>query len=283
MGRPKALLPFDGAPLIVHVVNTLRTLFPEVVVVGAPAQDLPPLPVTLVRDDVAHQGPVGGIYYGLTAAEGDVAFVTSCDSVFLDPRLIRHVLARIEDHDVAVPYWQGRFQPLHAAYRRTVLPYLAGQLERGELRPVHLFDNVRTRRIEESEIREIDPEGWTFFNMNTPGDYEEALRHWSEVRDRRETTSDTVVCTVELFGVAQLLSHTREISLVLPAAATLSQVFAAVAGQLPALVGRVISQDRTRLLDGYACSVNGVGMMRSPSIQVQSGDRIIILAADAGG
>src|SRR4051812_47387689 len=76
MGTPKALLLFDGEPLIVHIVAALRDLFAEVVVVAAPGQQLPPMRVTMVRDDVAYQGPVGGICYGLRAGRGDVSFVT---------------------------------------------------------------------------------------------------------------------------------------------------------------------------------------------------------------
>ena len=48
MGRPKALLPFDGEPLIVHTVRSLATRFADIVVVAAPGQELPQLPVTLV-------------------------------------------------------------------------------------------------------------------------------------------------------------------------------------------------------------------------------------------
>ena len=284
MGRPKALLPFDGTPLIAHVVETLRAHFPEVVVVAAPDQDLPSLPVTLVRDEVAFQGPVSGIHAGLKAAGGEVGFVTSCDAVFLNPDVIRLVLARIADHEVAVPHWQGRFQPLHAAYRRTVLPYLEDQLQRGELRPVQLFDKVPTRRIDEDEIRAVDPEGWTFFNMNTPEDYEQALARWPLVHGANDAAADeTISCTVELFGVAQLLAHAKAIPLALPAGATLSQLLVALAERLPVLVGRVIRPDRTGLVDGYACSVNGVVFARSATTKIDDGDSIIVLAADAGG
>ena len=52
MGRPKALLPFDGEPLIAHVVRKLESLFSEIVVVAAPDQELPSLPVTIARDEV---------------------------------------------------------------------------------------------------------------------------------------------------------------------------------------------------------------------------------------
>lgn len=182
MGQPKALLPFDGQPLIVHLIAALRPLFHEVVVVAAPDQELPALPAKLVRDAVPYQGPVGGIFYGLSAAESDVGFAISCDAVFLNRELIRLVLLRVAHHDAAVPYWQDHFQPLHAAYRRSVLPYLERQLARGELKLVELFDSVRTRRINENEIRTVDPEGWAFFNINTPEDYEKALRRWSSLR-----------------------------------------------------------------------------------------------------
>jgi molybdenum cofactor guanylyltransferase len=178
MGRPKALLPFDDVPLIAHIIATLRPLFAEIVVVGAPGQELPPLDVVLVRDDVAYQGPVAGIFHGLTAATREIAFVTTCDAPLLNTSLITHLVSRASDHDVVVPWWEGRYQPLSAVYRRGVRPLLEAQLARGELRPVFLFDRVRTLRIDEDEIRRFDPDGSTFFNINTPEDYADALDRW---------------------------------------------------------------------------------------------------------
>jgi molybdopterin-guanine dinucleotide biosynthesis protein A len=284
MGTPKALLLFDHEPLIVHIVARLRRLCSEVVVVAAPGQDLPSMPVTLVRDEVAYQGPVGGILYGLSAAGGDVSFVTSCDSAFLNDDLISHLLSQISKHDVVVPHWQGRFQPLHAVYRRSLLPLLKSQLARRELRPVYLFDKVRTLRIDEDEIRRFDPDGSSFFNMNSPEDYAEALKRWSEVNRRRSTgPTASIHCTVELFGVARQLAKTRDVAIALPPDATVSQVFAALAEKLPVLVGRVISPDRASLVDGYACNVNGLEFVRTTTATVSPDDNIIILSADAGG
>jgi molybdenum cofactor guanylyltransferase len=284
MGSPKALLLFDGEPLIVHIVATLRRLFAEVVVVAAPGQSLPSMPVTLVRDEVEGQGPVGGLYYGLRAVRGDVSFATSCDSAFLNVDLISHLVSRMPEHDVVVPHWQGRDQPLHAVYRRSVLPHLAELLARGQLRPVYLFDRVRTRRIDEEEIRPFDPDGSSFFNMNTPEDYAEAQRRWSHARRSSDPDPDaSIQCTVELFGAARFLAHTREVPLRLPAGATFSQVYAALAAELPVLVGKVIDPDRARLIDGFACNVNGLDFIRTPTATVNQGDSIVILSADAGG
>ena len=280
MGRPKALLLFDGEPLIAHLVRALNRLLANVVVVAAPEQELPSLAVTLVRDEVAYQGPVGGIYYGLRAAKTEVCFVTSCDVPFLNPSLISYLRSQISNHDVVVPLWQGRFQPLHAIYRRSVAPLLKEQLERGELRPIFLYDKVRTYKVSEEEIRRFDPEGLSFLNMNTPEDYQAALSRWQK---ERKSLTASLTCTVELFGAARLRAKTAELSLELPRDATLAHVFLALSERLPTLVGPVIAPDKSSLTTGHACNINGRDFVRSPSAKVNPGDKIFIISADAGG
>jgi molybdopterin converting factor small subunit len=179
---------------------------------------------------------------------------------------------------VVVPYWQERFQPLCAVYRQSVVPLLKEQLERGELRPIFLYDKVRTRKIEEEEIRRFDPEGLSFFNMNSPEEYRTAVKIWEKRRQAPPLT-----CTVELFGVPRLLAKTKEISLSLPQAATLFDVFSALAERLPVLAGRVIDAESGGLLSGYACNLNGLDFVRNPGARIKPGDKIFILAADAGG
>ena len=273
MGRAKALLPFDNEPLIAHVVRRLKSWFPEIIVVAAPDQELPELSAVLVRDEIAYQGPVSGIYHGLKAATRDVCFVTSCDAPFLNFELIDHLLEQISDYDVVVPFWQERFQPLHAIYRTSVVPLLKEQLERGELRPIFLYDKVRTRKIQEAEIRRLDPEGLSFLNMNSPADYDAALQLWRE--------RNTISVSVELFGVARMLTKTQSVSLDLNEGATLAQVFSALGEKLPALVGRVLNSGG--LIHGYSCNLNGLNFVRAPDVKVSSGDKIFILSADAGG
>lgn len=279
MGRPKSMLPFGGEPLIVQVIRRLAPLFPDMVVVAAPDQELPELQATLVRDEVAYQGPVGGICYGLGACNSAAAFVTSCDVPFLSLPLVSCLTSRLPGHDVVVPYWEGRLQPLHAVYRRSVLPLLAQQLERGELRPVFLYDKVRTLKVEEEEIRAVDADGSSFFNMNTPEDYAAALARW------QDGPMDTAPgrCQVELFGVARLRARTRHVSVDLPEAATLAQVLSALSLKLPALVGPVIAAGGDALTAGHVCNLNGRDFVRDTSRPVEPGDRLLIMSSDAGG
>ena len=282
MGRPKAMLSFGEEPLVKFVIRGLATLFPDIVLVAAPGQELPELPVTLVRDEVAYQGPVGGLCYGLRECRSAAAFVTSCDVPFLSLPLVSHLAARLPGHDVVVPHWEGRLQPLHAVYRRSVLPLLERQLERGELRPVFLFDKVRTLKLEEDEIRALDPDGWSFFNMNTPDDYECALTRWRAAMDGAARPAGGR-CEVELFGVARLRARTSRVSVELPESATLAHVWSALARKLPVLVGPVLTEAADGLTAGHVCNLNGRDFVRDGGRRVAPGDRVLLMSSDAGG
>src|ERR1043166_1604276 len=282
MGQPKAMLLFDGRPLIEHIVGKLKLLFSQIIVVAAPGQEIAIPELTIVRDDQPYQGPVGGIYYGLRASERPIAFVTSCDAPFLNLSLIAHLVGQIPDYDVVVPFWEDRFQPLHAVYRSSVLPKLEKQLERKELRPIFLFDKVRTRKVLENEIRQYDSEGLSFLNMNTPQDYEAASRLWRQANETNNFDG-SVRCAVELFGVARLLAKVHKLTLMLPNGATAADLFSELATELPVLIGRVIKADTRGLVNGHACSLNGREFVRDPSVRINTGDCIFLISADAGG
>ena len=282
MGRPKAMLPFGEEPLVALVVRRLAAVFPDVVVVAAPGQELPELPATLVRDEVAYLGPVGGIRYGLGACRSAAAFVTSCDVPFLDLSLVSHLAARLSGHDVVVPHWEGRLQPLHAVYRRSVVSLLERQLQRNELRPVFLYDKVRTLKLAEDEVRAFDPDGWSFFNMNTPDDYERAQARWRETAGSA-SRGGAGCCAVELFGVARLRARTGRVWVELPREATLAHVWSALARKLPALVGPVLTETADGLTAGHVCNLNGRDFVREGSRRVVPGDRVLLMSSDAGG
>lgn len=183
MGQPKAALPFDGVPLLTHLLDRLAAYFPERVVVRAPGQVLPPFSdrdVRVVEDAVTDQGPVAGICAGLAAVRRELAFVVTCDVPFLSPRLGAMMVAEAPGYDVVAPEWEGRLNPLQAVYRARLLPLYEEQLAAGRRRPVDLYSRVAVRTVSEAEVRTVDPEGLSFLNMNTPEEYERALLLWRE-------------------------------------------------------------------------------------------------------
>jgi molybdopterin-guanine dinucleotide biosynthesis protein A len=45
---------------------------------------------------------------------------------------------------------------------------------------VDILQSHRVRYISREEIHDFDPEEHSFFNINTPGDYEEAKKIWQK-------------------------------------------------------------------------------------------------------
>jgi molybdopterin-guanine dinucleotide biosynthesis protein A len=113
----------------------------------------------------------------LAAIREDVeaAFVTGCDVPFLVPDLVRELVRRVEGYDVVVPVEGDRHHPLAAVYRTAVLPEVEKLLAAGRLRPVFLYDSVRTKRVPVADLRTVDPDLRTLANLNHPVDYLSAL------------------------------------------------------------------------------------------------------------
>jgi molybdenum cofactor guanylyltransferase len=178
MGSPKALLPFGPETMLQRVVRLLTDVVSPIVVVAAVDQPLPELSrqVIVTRDEQEGRGPLEGLRAGLKAlpAHVDAAYVTSCDVPLLQPAFVREMLAFASGFDIAVMEIDGLPHPLSAVYRRAVLPEVDDLLASDRLRPVFLFDRVKTRRVRPDEIT-ADPELRTLRNLNTRKDYEQAL------------------------------------------------------------------------------------------------------------
>jgi len=178
MGTPKALLPFGSETMLQRVVRLLAQVVAPIVVVAAADQELPDLPPdTLVtRDEREGRGPLEGLRAGLKALPADVeaAYVTSCDVPLLVPGFVRQMLDLARGYDVAVMEIGGFTHPLSAVYRRSTLPSIEDLLANDRLRPVFLFEAVKTRRVEPGELT-ADPDLRTLRNLNTREDYERAL------------------------------------------------------------------------------------------------------------
>jgi molybdopterin-guanine dinucleotide biosynthesis protein A len=180
MGRPKAWLPVGRETMLARVVGVLRRVVDPVVVVGAPGQDLPALvaDVVVVRDAVPGRGPLEGLAAGFQELpeEVEAAFVSSCDVPLLREAFIRFVVESLGDADIAVPHTDGFFHPLAAVYRRRVVVEINRLLAADRLRPFFLFEAVATRTLTAEKLRRVDPELDSLRNLNTPEDYDAALK-----------------------------------------------------------------------------------------------------------
>ena len=181
MGCAKAWLPFGGERMLQRVVRLAGTVARPIVVVAAEDQELPPLSidVTIVRDPVAGRGPLQGLAAGLGAFSDSIELVyaMATDVPFLEPRWIGRLVELSDGYDFVIPYVGGYHHPLAALYRRgAILPVVNGLLHENRLRLTELVGAVRTREVEERDLCCVDSELLTLRNLNSPHDYEQALR-----------------------------------------------------------------------------------------------------------
>lgn len=178
MGTDKALAEIaPGVRVMDRMVETLQAVAGEVVAVTNDPGKLRGLPVRVVVDPVPFEGPLAALREGLRAARTEWSLAVSCDLPLLGAGFVRHLWSLRGDCDAVVPRTERGDHPLSALYRRTCLAAIEGALARGERRMVSFYPDVRVRRVEEGELRRVEPGLESLVNVNTP----EELR---EVRER---------------------------------------------------------------------------------------------------
>lgn len=179
MGHDKGLVPFLGEPLIKRVLDRVAPLADEILVTTNAPEDYRFLSLPLFSDAFPGRGALGGLYTALEAAHQSLVAVVACDMPFANPGLLALARDRLveEDLDAVVPRTEHGMEPFHAVYRReTCLPAVKSALEAGKWRLISWLPDVQVATIEPQEIRQYDPAGLAFLNLNTPEDLRAAER-----------------------------------------------------------------------------------------------------------
>ena len=185
MGRPKATLAFAETTILERLVTEFSSNFDDVLVIAAPAncetfpiQDLlrrsPPF-VRLMRDQNEFEGPAIALSHGLTAAVHNVAFACSCDLPLVRVDVVVALSGMLNGYEAVIPQIHGQSQPLHAVYRRNVVAHIEKQLASGERRLTCITESLNAYRPGDAELRQSDPELYSFLNVNTPEEYDRAV------------------------------------------------------------------------------------------------------------
>jgi len=177
-GENKALINIGGQTMIERVMERLGPLTDRFLVVTAP--DLPELGVSgrveIIPDLYPGFGPLGGIYTGLESSESRLNIVVACDMPFLNIELLDFMLNESEDVDAVVPRLEnGMVEPLHSVYAKSGLPVMKEWLDSNRLGVAPFLDEIRVRYIQHTELRKLDPELRSFFNINYPSDLDTAI------------------------------------------------------------------------------------------------------------
>ncbi len=175
-GVDKAFLEIDGRPIIAGIVDKLRSLVSEVIVVTNSPCKYRDFNVKVVKDRMPRKGPLMGIYSGLKNSSSKYNFVVACDMPFLKKDLIRYLLDSKDGHDVIIPRIDKRFHPLFGLYSKKCIPVIEERLSKDKLRISGIFPELKTRYILKKEIEKFDSQGLSLMNINTKEDLIAAKR-----------------------------------------------------------------------------------------------------------
>ena len=177
MGTNKALVRVGGRTIAERIVEQVRPLTEELILVTNTPEVYAWLDLPMFGDLIPDKGPLGGLYTALSGVRNDCALVVSCDQPFLNAELLRYLIWLREGYDVVVPLApDGYPQSMHAVYRKTCLGPIRARIDAERLKVIGFFEDVRVRRVPMEEIAPIDPERLSFVNVNTPDDLAEAER-----------------------------------------------------------------------------------------------------------
>jgi molybdopterin-guanine dinucleotide biosynthesis protein A len=171
-GVAKGLLRLGGEPLVARAARLFSGLFAETVVVANEPGPYQALGLRTVPDVVAGKGAPGGLHAALAAAGTPWVFMGACDMPFLAEEPIRWLAARRQGAPAVAVVWRGRLEPLHAFWSRETLPTVERMVRGGNPSLWQLATAVGARFVSEEAWREIDPDGRSFVNVNTPQDVE---------------------------------------------------------------------------------------------------------------
>lgn len=173
MGTDKGLILFKSKPIIAHVIDVLKPVFKEVIIVSN-NNDYSKFNLTIIPDLILNSGPAGGIYSALCHSTTSNNFIVSCDMPFISTEAVENLISESKHHQITVPVKNQKFEPLFAVYSSSCAPLWKQEIDKGILKLQHImakFDtlefNVDGNSIFSDEL---------FTNINSKEDLDKANR-----------------------------------------------------------------------------------------------------------
>lgn len=196
MGTNKALLKINGKTVIENVVEELRSIVNNILIVTNSFEEYEFLRLPMVEDRWKGMGPLAGIQAGLNTSKTERNLLVACDMPFISSQLGGVLLRELSEYQAVVPEINGQLHPLFAAYRKEVSVEIEKSLEQNQLRIRGIFQNIHVKIMDNMEIcrKGISLRESDLFNMNHPEEYEQAKnmsRHTLSINEQVKGRDET--------------------------------------------------------------------------------------------
>ncbi len=179
-GGDKATFEVKGRPMISIVADVLASLFDEVFVAGGEPQKYEKLGLICYPDPVEGKGALGGVYNALSRTSSAYIFCCGCDMPLIKTDVVRAITAHVGDEDILVPLIDNVRQPLHAIYKKTILPLAEELVNKDDCYLPDLLKAATVRYLEEQVFSEIADYRLSFVSLND----RDAVEKYREYLDR---------------------------------------------------------------------------------------------------
>ena len=179
-GRDKALARLAGETLLQRMLRLLSAVADSVHIV-ATADRYPENRESIVSDLWPGEGALGAILTALHASRKSGFtwnVIVSCDMPFLTSDWLQYMLECGYSCDAAAVFPRSRSgdEPLCSCWRTSALPTLEASFEHGVRKVTNVQNLVSTKILDETHWKRFDTIGQLFRNVNTPQDYESAVK-----------------------------------------------------------------------------------------------------------
>ncbi len=190
----KSHIEIDGMRIIDSGIKTLKSFFDKVVISTNNPESYFYCGVPMTGDVINERGPATGIFSALLST-GDDIFVIGCDMPFVKKELIRLIYDEYignqdsRKYDAVIPVFDGKPQPLLGIYTKNIISTIEDMIKKGLKGMRGLLTELNVLYIKEAMVKEIDPEGRSFVNINTIEDYKKAISNSSQCQ--KNLSADT--------------------------------------------------------------------------------------------
>jgi molybdenum cofactor guanylyltransferase len=177
MGQHKALLPFGDRPLVVWVAETVRAACGNATLVGS-SGTYSSLGFPVIEDLYPGQGPLAGIHAALQHSSAISNLILGCDMPYVTEAFLRWLLESFERTGAVITVPESDafgYEPLCGVYKKECRSVIEDALRSGERSVRRVLARVGAQTLPRSEWKPFDPAGKLFRNLNTPGEYDQAL------------------------------------------------------------------------------------------------------------
>jgi molybdenum cofactor guanylyltransferase len=170
MGVDKAMLEFEGEPLLARIAARLGAVCEEILVASGDGSRLAAFGLSQVADVLPDSGPLGGLIAGLERAGHPLVAAVAVDMPFVSAALLAAMASMRRAEDALVPVSADGSEPLHAVYARSAAGTLRSALAAGTLSLRRAIGSLDVTYVDQDVTGRLDPTGRFAWNLNEPGD-----------------------------------------------------------------------------------------------------------------